>query len=118
MNIATAAPEHLHDLISPAAAAALLDPDTAVRIIVRAVEEALAEAEPLFWRRRAATLEAAAPRPADFRGQATSAELAAAGRRCREAAAVCRAKALVLDAARLDVDVLDMLDPPAPEVAA
>jgi hypothetical protein len=31
---------------------------------------------------------------------------------------VCRAKALVLDAARLDVDVLDMLDPPAPEVAA
>jgi hypothetical protein len=63
----TAAPEHLHDLISPTAAAALLDPDTAVRIIVRAVEEALAEAEPLFWRRRAATLEAAAPGTGDVR---------------------------------------------------
>lgn len=59
----------------------------------RVLADAMSEGTAMFWDRRARELEAAAPRPGDFRGCASDAELAEAGRRCREAAAACRARA-------------------------
>ena len=59
----------------------------------RVLADAMSEGTALYWERRARQLEAAAPRPGDFRGRASDAELAEAGRRCREAAAACRARA-------------------------
>lgn len=49
-----------------------------------------------YYGRRARVFEWAAPRPGDFRGRATNADLAARAARCRETAAAFRAKADVL----------------------
>ncbi len=46
--------------------------------------------------RRARVFEWAAPRPGDFNGRATKAELAARTERCRATASALRAKAVVL----------------------
>ena len=59
----------------------------------RILADAMSEGTAIFWERRAREFDAAAPRPGDFRGRASDAELAEAGRRCREAAAACRARA-------------------------
>lgn len=48
------------------------------------------------WEHRARVFEWAAPRPSDFRGRATPAELDARSKRCRQTAEACRAKAAVL----------------------
>lgn len=62
----------------------------------RLVEEALLSALPGSWERRAAEFEAARPRPSDFNGRASVAELAARDRRCAEAAQACRDRAALL----------------------
>lgn len=48
------------------------------------------------WEKRARVFEWCAPRPSDFNGRATPAELAERAQRCRGTAAACRAKAAVL----------------------
>ena len=70
-----------------------LDGGRLAHFTARVLADAMSEGTAIFWERRARELEAAAPRPGDFRGRATEAELAEAGRRCREAAAACRARA-------------------------
>lgn len=70
-----------------------LDGGRLAHFTARVLADAMSEGTAIYWERRARELEAAAPRPGDFKGQATSAELDAAGRRCREAAAACRARA-------------------------
>lgn len=70
-----------------------LDGGRLAHFTARVLADAMSEGTAMFWERRARELEAAAPRPGDFRGRASDAELAEAGRRCREAAAACRARA-------------------------
>ena len=48
------------------------------------------------WEKRARVFEWASPRPGDFNGRASAAELAERAQRCRGTAAACRAKAAVL----------------------
>ena len=59
----------------------------------RVLADCLAEATATFWERRAKAFENAAPRPGDYVGRATAAELSAARVRCLDAAAACRARA-------------------------
>lgn len=59
----------------------------------RVVSDALAEATSSYWERRARTFEDAAPRPGDYTGRATRADLSAARERCLRTAAACRARA-------------------------
>jgi hypothetical protein len=51
---------------------------------------------PAFWERRAEQLDDARPRPTDFHGRASSAELAERDRRLAEQAAACREHAELL----------------------
>jgi hypothetical protein len=69
------------------------DPDYLVHFQARVIQDALAEAEAAYWRRRAAMFEGARPRPEDYTGQAAPAELAAQDARCAATAAACRARA-------------------------
>ena len=59
----------------------------------RVLADCLAEATASYWERRAQALLDAAPRPGDYTGRATAAELSAARQRCLDAAAACRARA-------------------------
>ena len=59
----------------------------------RVLADCLSEATAVFWERRAKAFEDAAPRPGDYVGRATAAELSAARVRCLETAAACRARA-------------------------
>ena len=70
-----------------------LDGGRLAHFTARILADAMSEGTAIYWERRARELENAAPRPGDFRGRASDAELAEAGRRCREAAAACRARA-------------------------
>lgn len=77
----------------------------------RVIVDALNEASAAYWERRADVLEDAAPRPGEFHGRATRAELSAAWRRCMGDARRCRAHAELLrdrdvPAARDDWDAL------------
>jgi hypothetical protein len=62
----------------------------------RVLQDAMTSATAAYWRRRADTLEAAAPQPGDYRGHATDEELEEARTRCRAVAAACRAHADVI----------------------
>ena len=59
----------------------------------RMLADALAEATSGYWQRRGQTFIDAAPRPGDFNGQATRAELAERAQRCRSTAAACLSRA-------------------------
>lgn len=59
----------------------------------RVVEDALNEATPIYWEKRAETFEAARRRPCDFTGTATGDELSVRDRALRETAQACRARA-------------------------
>lgn len=63
---------------------------------VRLIEEAIADALPFVWERRAEQLEQARPRPGDFNGRATAEDLAARDRRLAEQAAAAREHAELL----------------------
>jgi len=60
--------------------------------------DAYLDADARYWRRRAEQLEAARPRRGDFNGQATVADLLAAGERLTEAAQACRNRAAYVEA--------------------
>lgn len=66
----------------------------------RVLQDALQEATAVYWERRAQTFEDAAPRPADFNGRATRAELAERAASCLGAARACRAHAGLLRGGR------------------
>ena len=63
------------------------------RLAARVLTDALAEGTDAYWLRRAEVFELAAPRPGDFNGRATRAELVERAERCRSTAAACRARA-------------------------
>lgn len=60
---------------------------------LRVVQDALAEGTAAYWLRRAAMLDAARPRPGDFRGRSNVDDLAARDARLAAAADACRAAA-------------------------
>lgn len=73
------------------------DTETWLELFARRVlADALCEASARYWEKRADALEAAAPRPDDFHGEATREELNAAWTRCMADAARCRAHAELL----------------------
>lgn len=64
--------------------------DTLGQFGIRVVQEAMATALPSVWEKRGAELEAARPKPGDFNGNATAADLAERDARLAEQAAACR----------------------------
>jgi len=72
--------------------------DAGEQLRVRAVQDAITNALGWQLRRRADRFEAAAPRPDDFNGQATEADLAAARDRCRGVALALRSRAAAIEA--------------------
>lgn len=66
---------------------------------VRFLEQLLSEATAIYWTRRAATFDQARPRPGDYAGRATPADLAARDLRCRETAQACRHHAQLIRSA-------------------
>jgi len=73
---------------------ALVDVDEPIRR--RVVQDALNDALACTWRRRADLFEWARPRPGEYAGQATAAELAARDRRLAAQAQAARNKAELL----------------------
>lgn len=69
----------------------------------RVVQDALNDASAYYWDRRADDFEAARPKPGDYPGKATLADLRAADVRCREAAEACRKRARVAVLDRIGV---------------
>ena len=63
---------------------------------LRVLQDALTEATAAYWKRRAQAFEDAAPRPGDFNGRASRAELQEAYDRCHETALACRNHAELL----------------------
>ena len=72
----------------------------------RVIQDALLDGSAAYWRRRAEAFEWARPRPGDFAGRATQAELAEIDRRCVTAAEACRARALNAPLDRADFGAL------------
>ena len=62
---------------------------------VRVLQDALAEATAAYWLRRAEQLERAKPRPGEFHGQMTRAELRAKWRELDEIVRACRNRATI-----------------------
>jgi hypothetical protein len=77
-----------------------LNDQTRDLFIRRLVQDVWAEAEAVYWERRARQLEDARPRRGDFNGSSTPAEITARWIRLTEAAAACRARAQLSDLAR------------------
>lgn len=74
--------------------------DPIVRIAERLLEDVLTSVAPEYWRRRAAILEDARPRPGDFNGRATRADLAARDARLAADAERCRQHAELITGVR------------------
>lgn len=72
---------------------ATLDVDRIDAFQRRVLQDALAEATAIYWRRRADTFEWARPRPGDYFGQATREQLAESDARCAAMARACRTRA-------------------------
>lgn len=73
---------------------------------VRVLQDALADATAATWRRRAEMFRWAAPRPGDFTGRATRAELSERWQRCMKLAEACEHRAtLGLDAETFGADL-------------
>jgi len=71
--------------------------DHLIHLRERFMEDALIKAMPLTYRKRAALLEWARPRPNDYTGKATEQDLADLDERCRLAAQACRKHADLLE---------------------
>jgi hypothetical protein len=63
--------------------------DLTEQMRVRAIQQAILQAESWWWAWRAEQFHAAAPRSDDYFGQATSTELLEAHQRCRDTALAC-----------------------------
>jgi hypothetical protein len=85
-----------------------IDLDKAMRR--RSIQQAILQAESWFWAMRAEQFHAAAPRPGDFNGDATAAQLAGAAERCRATAQACldRAAFVAWQAQEGDLDVIEL----------
>ena len=70
----------------------------------RSVQQTISQAQAWWWRWRAEQFDQARPRPSDFNGQATPADLAAADERCRGVAEACLGKAALIVWEADDVD--------------
>lgn len=66
-----------------------------IQFMARVLQDAMAEASAAYWERRARTFEEAAPRPGDYTGHASTADLEAGTARCQLAAKVCRQRASI-----------------------
>jgi hypothetical protein len=75
----------------------------------RLLADAINTATGAYWLRRAKAFEDAKPRPDDYRGNATDADLRAAWTRCDAAAKACRARANVAPADDVRGEVEDAL---------
>ncbi|WP_343909043.1 hypothetical protein [Nocardioides aquiterrae] len=75
----------------------------------RVLQDALNEAMAAYWLRRAEQFEAARPTLADFRGEASAAELGARWRELDEVARACRARAAVSPLSKISPEVMDAL---------
>lgn len=71
----------------------------AAHFLHRVLQDFYLELDATYWRRRAEQLEAARPRPGDFHGQSTRAELTARDARLAAAALACRRRAALQDLA-------------------
>jgi len=71
----------------------------------RSVQSVILTASAWWWRWRAEQFDQARPRPSDFNGLATPADLAVADERCRQVAQAClnRATLIVWEAADVDL---------------
>ncbi len=67
--------------------------ERAAHFRARVLQDELSQATAIFWHRRAQTFLDAMPRPTDYNGRATAAELAERAERCRQAAEVCMQRA-------------------------
>lgn len=86
--------------------------DVAGRLAVRVIEDAVTSAQGAYWCRRAEVFEWARPRPGDFIGRATNAELAARDARLAGMAEACRRHSELVEGVRpwwLDAVVPDSL---------
>ena len=63
----------------------------------RVLQDALSEATANYWRRRARMLDWAMPKPGEFHGRATRADLEARCARLRAEAAACRNRAAIAE---------------------
>lgn len=80
--------------------------------VMRMLQDALDSATAEFWVKRATDFESARPKPGEFHGRATPAELNERDRRCREQAQACRDHAQVLASMEfndISPDVVDVL---------
>jgi hypothetical protein len=78
----------------------------------RVLQDALTEATAMHWLGRSQAFRDAAPRRADFHGNASRDELSAAYQRCMATAAACHAHARLLFDGRpeeISAEVLDVL---------
>jgi hypothetical protein len=71
-------------------------PNLDERLIYRATQQLIIENDPAYWIRRAEEFEAAAPRPGQYLGQATPAELSERWHDCIATAVACRRHAQLL----------------------
>jgi hypothetical protein len=71
--------------------------DVGLHFLARIIQDALTEALPAYWRRRAQQFEDAAPTLEDFRGNATPDQLRERWRDCKTAAQACRNHAALLE---------------------
>lgn len=74
--------------------------DVAERIAIRMIEDAVADALPDYWTRRAAEFEAARPKRGDYFGHSTRADRIAQDARCAATAEACRQAAAVARTSR------------------
>lgn len=70
------------------------------QIRYRLIEDAVQQGRADYWRRRADTFDWARPRPTDFNGRATAAELAARDARLARLAKLCRFHARLIETTR------------------
>lgn len=76
----------------------------------RLLEDCLIDATAIYWRRRAATLEWARPRPDDYCGRGGPAEVAERDAALAEAAEACQRKALLIESRSIEVEQDELHD--------
>ena len=87
--------------------------DASIKALILTVADALLQAEPGYWRRRADEFEAARPRPGDYTGRLSPERIQAIDERLAAKAQACRNHATLLAShhdERVDDTVLEVYD--------